>query len=68
MTLEALREKVGSATFFRILRDWVSQHRYGNASTQQFIDLANADSGQDMTGFLRAWLFRPIKQGKPPLP
>ena len=35
MTLEALREKIGSATFFQILRDWVAQHRYGNASTQE---------------------------------
>ena len=48
MTLEALREKVGGATFFRILRDWVAQHRYGNASTRQFIELASADSGRDL--------------------
>jgi aminopeptidase N len=68
MTLEALRERVGGATFFRILRDWVSQHRYGNANTHQFIALANADSGMDLTGFLRAWLYRPIQHGKPPRP
>ncbi len=68
MTLEALREKVGGATFARILRDWVAQHRYSNASTQDFIGLVNADSGQDLTGFLGAWLDRPIQQGKPPLP
>ena len=68
MTLEALREKVGGATFFRILRDWLTQHRYGNASTQQFIELASADSGRDLAPFLRAWLFRPIHRGKPPRP
>ena len=31
MTLEALREKVGDAAFYATLRDWVAQHRYGNA-------------------------------------
>ena len=68
MTLEALREKVGGATFFRILRDWLAQHRYGNASTRQFIELASADSGRDLAHFLRPWLFRPIQRGKPPRP
>jgi aminopeptidase N len=36
MTLQALREKVGDDVFFRILRDWAAQHRYGNATTAQF--------------------------------
>jgi aminopeptidase N len=68
MTLEALREKVGSATFFHILRDWLSAHRYGNATTKEFIDLASADSGMNVRSFLHAWLYRPIQNGKPPLP
>ena len=68
MALEALRERVGDAVFWRILRDWVSAHRYGNATTRQFIDLAEEDSGIDLAGFLRAWLYRPIQRGKPPLP
>jgi aminopeptidase N len=68
MTLEALRQKVGGATFFGILRQWVSQHRYGNANTHEFIALANEVSGTDLTGFIQAWLFRPIQQGKPPRP
>jgi aminopeptidase N len=68
MTLEALRQKVGGPTFFAILRDWLSQHRYGNANSHQFIALASADSGMDLTHFLHAWLYRPIARGKPPLP
>jgi aminopeptidase N len=68
MTLEALREKVGGATFRRILRDWVTQHRYANATTEEFIDLAESDSGLDVGKFLHAWLYRPIQRGKPPLP
>ncbi|MGH2925010.1 MAG: M1 family metallopeptidase [Solirubrobacterales bacterium] len=69
MTLEALREKVGGAAFTRILRDWVAQHRYGNATTREFIDLAVEKSGmQGVRNFLHAWLYRPIQRGKPPLP
>jgi hypothetical protein len=62
MTLEALREEVGTPTFFRILSDWAHDHRYGNAGTKQFIDLAEADSGKDLGHFFRVWLFQP---GKP---
>jgi aminopeptidase N len=62
MTLEALRREVGTATFFRILRDWAHDHAYGNAGTKQFIDLAKADSGQDLDHFFHVWLYRP---GKP---
>jgi aminopeptidase N len=68
MTLEALREKVGGATFYRIIRDWVTEHRYGNATTGEFVDLAERDSGVDLGDFLHAWLHRPIQRGKPPLP
>jgi aminopeptidase N len=68
MTLEALRQRVGGAVFTRILREWISQHRYGNATTRQFIDLAGQEGGAGIRDFLHAWLYRPIKQGKPPLP
>ena len=62
MTLEALREKIGSAAFFQVLRDWVRKYRYGNAGTKSFIHLAEADSGIDLDHFFEVWLFR---KGKP---
>jgi aminopeptidase N len=62
MALEALRERVGNATFFRILRDWVSAHRHGNATIKQFIALSEADSGQDLGTLFHAWLY---ERGKP---
>jgi aminopeptidase N len=62
MTLEALRQEVGTQTFFRILRDWAHDHAYGNAGTKQFIDLAEADSGRDLGHFFHVWLYR---RGKP---
>jgi aminopeptidase N len=61
MTLQALREKLGNRTFFRILRDWAAQHRYGNVTTAQFIALAERDSGRDLDHFFRVWLYRPAK-------
>jgi len=62
MTLQALRVKVGEATFFRILRDWAAEHRHGNASTAQFIALAERDSGLSLATFFDVWLVQP---GKP---
>ena len=61
MTLEALREKVGDATFFRIMRGWATQHRYGNATTPQFIVLAEGESGQDLGHFFDVWLYQDAK-------
>jgi aminopeptidase N len=40
MTLQALRVKIGDFAFFNLLRSWVAQHKYGNASTPQFVALA----------------------------
>lgn len=65
MTLEALREKVGDAAFYATLRDWVAQHRYGNATTQQFIALAEADSGAQLDRFFNAWLLTPRRPPRP---
>jgi aminopeptidase N len=62
MTLEALREKVGDAVFFRIMRDWAQGNRFGNATTAQFIALAERSSRRDLTRFFDVWLYRP---GKP---
>jgi aminopeptidase N len=61
LTLQALRKKVGDRTFFRILRDWAAQNRYGNVKTAQFIALAERDSGRDLTHFFDVWLYQPAK-------
>ncbi len=60
-TLEALRQIVGEPTFLRILRDWGAQHRRANATTAQFIALAETDSGLDLDEFFRQWLYEPAK-------
>ena len=61
MTLEALRLKVGDAAFFTILRQWVAIHDDGDASTLDFISLAEDVSGLQLDDFFDAWLYTPTK-------
>jgi hypothetical protein len=58
---QALREKIGDGPFFQILRTWTAQHRYGTATTEQFVALSQQISGQDLTDFFRIWLYTPQK-------
>ena len=58
LTLQALRERVGTTTFMRILRKWLADNRYGNVTTEDFIALAEAESGLDLDHFFYVWLFR----------
>ena len=59
MTLAALRNRVGSDTFARLLRRWVALHRHGHGSTAAFQALAQKVSGQDLGSFFDAWLHSP---------
>jgi aminopeptidase N len=65
MTLELLRQQVGTEDFLDILQTWASDHQYANADTQDFIDLSEAKSGMELSSFFQDWLYEP---GKPPLP
>ncbi|MDN3352559.1 M1 family metallopeptidase [Actinomadura sp. DC4] len=63
MTLQALRRKVGDQHFFAILRAWVAEHRYGDATTPQFVALAQRISGMDLRHLFQVWLYdrgRPV--------
>ena len=62
MTLEALRQKIGDTAFFHIMRDWAQHNRFGNVTTAEFIDLAEQESGQDLSHFFDVWLYQ---RGKP---
>ncbi len=67
LTLQALRLRVGDAIFFRILRTYATRYRYGNARTRDFIRIAEAVSGQDLTAFFHTWLATPAAPPMPPL-
>ena len=62
MTLQALREEVGDDTFFRTLRAWYSENRYGNVTTSDFIALAERESGRQLDEFFDVWLY---EEGRP---
>jgi hypothetical protein len=56
LSLYALRQQVGDATFRAIERAWVTEFRGRAAGTADFIALASRVAGQDLTAFLTAWL------------
>ncbi len=58
MTLQALRMEVGDDNFFKILRRYVSDYQYGNASTDDFVRIAGEVSGKDLGGFFKAGYMR----------
>jgi aminopeptidase N len=61
MTLQALREKIGDGAFFQIMRQWAAEHRHGNATTPQFVALAEQISGMQLDHFFDVWLYQPDK-------
>jgi aminopeptidase N len=62
MTLQALRDKIGTQDLLHILRAWATEHRYGHGDIEGFIALANRISGEPLRGFFHRWLF---ERGKP---
>ena len=62
LTLQALRSAVGDDAFFTTLKTWTQQHKYSDASIQQFIDLAEQVSGKQLDDLFKTWLYT---KGKP---
>ncbi len=56
LTVHALRRTVGDDAFFEILRTWTSERRDGNATTDDFVALAERVSGRSLTPLFNAWL------------
>ncbi|MGY5051599.1 M1 family metallopeptidase [Streptomyces sp. 900105755] len=62
MALHELRKTVGDPVFFRILRAWAAEHRYGHGTTAEFVKLAGAEAGKDLGSLFQTWLYQ---KGKP---
>ena len=62
MTLQALRDKIGTEDLLRILRTWATEHHHANGDIEEFIALADKISGEHLSGFFHRWLFQ---RGKP---
>lgn len=59
LTLHALRLEVGDEVFFEILRTYFSRFQNSNASTTDFIELAEEVSRENLEELFDAWLFEP---------
>lgn len=57
LTFHALQLRVGDEAFFQILRTYTERYRYSNASTADFIAVAEEVSGEDLAVFFDAWLY-----------
>ncbi|MCP2336767.1 M1 family aminopeptidase [Actinomadura rupiterrae] len=76
MCLEALRERIGDARFFKLVKAWAARGwsasarkrsgtrsaKYGAATTAGFIALAEKMSGKSLDRLFQAWLYQ---KGKP---
>jgi aminopeptidase N len=60
-TLHALRVKIGDDAFFELAQTWVERFGGGTASTQDFADLAEEVSGQELDAFFDVWVYTPEK-------
>jgi aminopeptidase N len=65
LVLYALRQQVGAAAFEKLERGWAQQNAGTARTTDDFIAFASASTGQDLGGFLRAWLYGTTT---PPMP
>ncbi|MBO4256744.1 M1 family metallopeptidase [Streptomyces griseorubiginosus] len=57
LVLYALRQLVGEDVFHAVERCFLDRHRNSSATTQDYIAVASEVSGQDLSGFLRDWLY-----------
>jgi len=56
LAVHALRLEVGDTDFFRILKTWTAEKRNGNATTADFITLAERVSGDSLDRLFDDWL------------
>jgi aminopeptidase N len=57
LTLHALRLKISDEAFFKTLQTYTSRYRHANATTDDFIAVAEEVSGQQLDDLFQAWLF-----------
>lgn len=63
LALHVLRETLGDALFFALLRDWVADHRHGTVTTGEFEEHANRYGAVSV--LLRPWLHEPALPALP---
>ncbi len=56
--LHMLRNKIGDTAFFEILRSFYKTYRNKNATTDDFIEIAERISEENLSVFFNQWLYR----------
>jgi aminopeptidase N len=57
VVLHALRRTIGDDAFFSLLRRWVAEYNGTSRTTEEFIAMAEDESGTDLGEFFDQWLF-----------
>ncbi|MHC5702622.1 M1 family metallopeptidase [Streptomyces tirandamycinicus] len=65
MVLHKIRQAVGDAAFFGLLKSWGQEHRHGNASTEDFTAHVEEKTGEDLTEVWDVWLHGDGRPAKP---
>lgn len=52
----ALRQEVGDETYFNILQEYLRRHKYGIATPESFLAMAEEISGRDIYELYRRWI------------
>jgi aminopeptidase N len=68
LTLYALEVEIGDDMTLQVLRTYLDRYAFGNASTEDFIAVAEEVSGQDLEGLFEAWLYGPVVPAFPEAP
>lgn len=58
IALHALRLDLGDETFFDVLRTYAGRFAHSNATTADFIAVAEEVSGQQLDAFFHAWIYQ----------
>ncbi|MGW6918505.1 M1 family metallopeptidase [Kitasatospora sp. NPDC054939] len=61
LAVQALRNRVGDEAFFRILKGWPTERRYGNATVPEFQKYAERISGVALGDLFTTWLYTAAK-------
>lgn len=56
--LHMLRKEVGDQNFFKIMKEYFNQYKYGNASTSDFKSLCEKISNKNLSQFFEQWVFK----------
>jgi aminopeptidase N len=57
LTLHALRLEIGDQAFFDTMATYYDRFKHDNATTADFVAVAEEMSGQDLSAFFDAWLY-----------